>query len=117
MIIELLLVGVGGFLGAIIRFLFSFFLNKDEGKIPIGTFFANVFACFLFGLLSTSIILTLELQLFLVTGFLGSLSTFSTYMIEHSKIKEQDKIKAYLYLFLSIFTGIFMFLIGAIISL
>ena len=111
MLLSCLAVGLGGFFGALMRYLLCFLFNKEDGSIPIGTLFVNILACFLFGILSSFILLP-KLKLFIITGFLGSLSTFSTYIIEHSKMKEHDRVKAYIYLFFSILIGIFMFFIG-----
>jgi CrcB protein len=75
-----LAVAVGGSLGALARHVMSpWVLNR----FPLGTLAANLTGCLLIGLIVGSLHhrawLTRELQAFLVIGFLGSLTTFSTF--------------------------------------
>jgi CrcB protein len=52
MIKPLLLVGTGGFLGSVSRFLASRFMqNNFPSAFPFGTFFVNITGCFLIGLI------------------------------------------------------------------
>jgi CrcB protein len=83
---ELISVGTGGFLGACLRFLTSKALAVFDAPLPLGTLVSNVAAGFLIGLFigfernNTS--LQPQLKLFLTTGLLGGLSTFSTFSLE-----------------------------------
>ena len=65
---------IGGALGALLRYLISF-LNTDGG-FPIGTLIANLTGAFVMGLLTS---LTKKA---ITTGFLGALTTFSTFQLE-----------------------------------
>jgi fluoride exporter len=81
---ELLVVGFGGFIGAISRYGLSGYMDKTFGKgFPSGTLVVNVLGCFLIGLLMTLVedqkFTNKTLQLLIVTGLLGSLTTFSTF--------------------------------------
>jgi CrcB protein len=83
---ELIAVGTGGFIGACARFLITKHLRALGIVLPLGTLFSNVLAGFLIGL-----IIGLErkfgnfnqnLNLFLTTGMMGGLSTFSAFSLE-----------------------------------
>ncbi|MBN2429530.1 MAG: fluoride efflux transporter CrcB [Deltaproteobacteria bacterium] len=86
--INLFLVGGGGFCGAVCRFLLGGFIHRitQVSSFPIGTFVVNIFGCLLIGvgggLLELRQILSPELRLFLLIGFLGGFTTFSTFGFE-----------------------------------
>ncbi|MDR2884961.1 MAG: fluoride efflux transporter CrcB [Deferribacteraceae bacterium] len=79
--IELALVGIGGFIGACCRYLITLFFLKVIPAFPFGTLCANVVAGLLIGLL-VGMNLDVKSRLFLVTGLLGGLSTFSAFSLE-----------------------------------
>ncbi len=84
---KFLLVMLGGGLGAVTRYAVSLLAARVLGvAFPWGTLFANLSGCFLiglfFGLLGRSSLATPITQVFFVTGFLGGLTTFSSYAIE-----------------------------------
>jgi fluoride exporter len=85
MLIELLFVGCGGFIGCILRYLIvTLSLATNIGSIfPWGVFIANITGCFLIGLMGAWIQLKTKLSPhmmgFLFTGLLGGLTTFSTF--------------------------------------
>lgn len=81
---EILVVGLGGFLGAISRYGISSYIDRVFGKsFPAGTLVVNVLGCFIIGLLMTLVederFPNKTLQLLIITGLLGSLTTFSTF--------------------------------------
>ena len=81
---QLLAVGCGGFLGAVARYGLSSYLSRGQGAgFPLGTLTVNALGCLLIGVLMTLMAqresLSPEMRLFLSTGFLGSLTTFSTF--------------------------------------
>lgn len=81
---AVLLVGVGGFVGANARFiLFNLFAQRFGTKFPYGVFFINVTGSFILGLftaLATKNILGGDaLHLLVAVGFCGGYTTFSTY--------------------------------------
>lgn len=85
--LQALMVGLGGFVGAISRYLISGYAHKVYGGVfPLGTFLVNVLGCLLIGALMTLVEsrewFTPQLRLLLITGFLGSLTTFSTFGYE-----------------------------------
>lgn len=85
---KLLFVGVGGFTGAISRYVSLALAVRLFGSraFPYGTMLVNLTGCFLLGLglgLATSReILSPETRLLLFTGFLGSFTTYSTFGYE-----------------------------------
>ena len=85
---NLLLIGLGGFIGSIARFLVSKLNNRvDWLSIPIGTLTVNVIGSFLIGFLigisEKSPILTVELRMFLMVGLAGGFTTFSSFSGEN----------------------------------
>lgn len=84
---KLLLVMIGGSLGALCRYGVSLAAIRLFGTgLSWGTFTANMIGCFfigiLFALADRWAALTPPVRLFLMTGFLGALTTFSTYALE-----------------------------------
>lgn len=76
----------GGVLGTLARYGLEFAAPTEPGRIPWGTFTANVVGCFLIGLL---MVLSTEvwsphrlMRPFLGVGVLGGFTTFSTYAVE-----------------------------------
>ena len=82
----LLSVGVGGFLGAILRFLLAGWVQKVSHSVfPFGTLSVNILGSFFIGFLFLYVQQAnfhTALKFFLVTGLLGSLTTFSTFSLE-----------------------------------
>jgi len=79
-------VGAGAALGAWLRWGLSAALNQVVVNLPLGTLASNIIGGYLIGiavevLLSHSV-LTPEWRLFIITGFLGGLTTFSTFSAE-----------------------------------
>ena len=105
---SLLLVGTGGFLGSIARFLTSKYMQDNfPSAFPFGTFFVNISGCFLIGLIygfsEKSSSLTLGWKLFLAVGFCGGFTTFSTFANENlALLRDGDFFHFFLYTGLSI---------------
>lgn len=83
---NLILIAFGGAIGAVCRYVLSNFFNRFYfGGVVLGTLFVNVIGCILIGLfmsMSKKYGLTNEIRLLFVTGFLGALTTFSTFSLE-----------------------------------
>jgi CrcB protein len=86
--INIIAVGMGGFIGASLRYLISEGSLKLLGNnsLPYGTLFVNILGGFLIGfimVLSTKTGgITPTVKMFLTTGLLGGLTTFSTFSYE-----------------------------------
>lgn len=81
----LLFVSLGAILGATFRHVLTLCLNPLLAFFSLGTFIANGIGCFLMGILLAiywQSPISMEWRLFLVTGFLGSLTTFSAFSAE-----------------------------------
>ena len=82
---AILWIGAGGFIGAIMRFLISSFVQKSADTFfPIGTLSVNVLGGFLIGFLALYFEqhIVPEYRALVITGFLGALTTFSTFSYE-----------------------------------
>ena len=88
MLVKLLCVAVGGGLGAICRFLLGGWVQSlYSGRFPLGIFLVNILGCLLIGiayslLIERSLVSSKEIQLAVITGFLGGFTTFSTYGLD-----------------------------------
>jgi len=82
-----LLVGIGGFIGSVLRYYSSqLFARYFSTALPLGTFTVNIAGCLLigiiYGLSERSNILSPEWRVFLAAGFCGGFTTFSTFSYE-----------------------------------
>jgi len=79
-------VGVGAAIGAWIRWWLGIMLNATLPVLPFGTLAANLIGAYLMGLCMGIFALTStfppEIRLFVMTGLLGGLTTFSTFSAE-----------------------------------
>lgn len=90
---PLLLIGLGGFAGAISRYLVDGVVaERTGGSFPWGTLAVNASGTFLLGLLfamaTERAILPAEIRGPLMIGYLGAYTTFSTYLLESWRLVE-----------------------------
>jgi CrcB protein len=82
---NILLVGLGGFVGSVLRYLASGYVQQSTKSIdfPYGTLAVNVIGCFVIGFLAQLAeargVFTSELRLFVFVGILGGFTTFSSF--------------------------------------
>jgi fluoride exporter len=85
---NMLIIGAGGAIGAVLRYLvvLSTQVFKEKLPLPLGTLLVNVLGCLLIGILATLAengqVLTAESRNFLIVGILGAFTTFSTFGYE-----------------------------------
>jgi fluoride exporter len=81
----LVFVGIGGFAGSILRYLTSGYVQQlgQRTNFAYGTIAVNVLGCFIIGFVSQLAeshgLMTAETRAFLIPGFLGGFTTFSTF--------------------------------------
>lgn len=92
---SLLAIALGASLGAILRWGLGMAFNTLFPAIPPGTWLANMFGGYLMGIalayFSQHADLTPEWRLFIITGFLGGLTTFSTFSAEVTTLIQQER--------------------------
>jgi len=106
-----MLVGTGGFLGSVARYLVTLVFSPLAPGFPFATLAVNILGSFLIGLLSELAVATTlvspEARLFLVTGICGGFTTFSAYMFESTALmKDAQFFYASIYLVGSIAGGL-----------
>jgi CrcB protein len=86
MLLSIASICAGASAGALLRWLLSASLNALWPGVPLGTLLANLVGGYLIGIafawISANPTLPPELRLLVVTGFLGGLTTFSTFSVE-----------------------------------
>ena len=88
------MVALGGALGSVCRFILGQALNRNE--LPWGTLLANLLGCALIGALSVRAqALPSYAWPLLATGFLGGLTTFSSYTLESHTLLESRAFTAF----------------------
>lgn len=82
----LLVIGIGASLGAWLRWMLGLWFNPLFPSVPLGTLAANLVGGYLVGaavaIFHLNVELSPELRLFIITGFLGGLTTFSSFSAE-----------------------------------
>ncbi|ADG13873.1 CrcB protein [Methanocaldococcus infernus ME] len=116
---NLIIIGIGGFFGAILRYLISSYITKFN--FPLGTLIVNILGSFILGfIMYFSLYSTInpEYRLFIATGFCGALTTFSTFSYEtFLMIEEGLYIKALLNILLNIILCLISIYLGRVLAL
>lgn len=108
---SILIIGAGGFLGAIARYLVSLWISQKWGRsFPVGTFVVNVSGSFLIGFLMSlfaeRLMLNPQWRMFFIIGFLGAYTTFSTFEYETGALlRDGEWLVASMNVILSVLAG------------
>lgn len=95
MLRTILIVGSGGFIGSVLRYLVQIFVEKGmSSTFPWGTFVANMAGSFIIGIVfalaQKGNLLNAEWRMFLAVGFCGGFTTFSSFAYNNlTMLKEQ----------------------------
>jgi CrcB protein len=121
MLKTILLVGVGGAVGSILRYLTNVWVARSFLHIfPLATLLVNVLGCLLIGLLvgifDRQQLTSRELQYLFITGFCGGFTTFSAFSLENVVLLENHTTLALFYIAASIVLGIGAVWLGLYIS-
>lgn len=110
---KILLVGLGGFLGSVLRYLSVEIIGRLMGgkMMWVATFSVNAVGClvigFLGGLAMTTSYISPSIRLFILVGLLGGFTTYSTFGYEaQSLVRERELIIAALYVGAHLVVGI-----------
>ncbi len=114
---KLVLIALGGALGAVSRFVLSSLIQSNNSSdFPFGTFSVNILGCLFIGIVWASLS-SQEQNLwtpFVMTGILGGFTTFSTFGLESIQLWQTGKITTLVaYVLLSNIVGLLAVLFGS----
>ena len=92
---TLIYIGIGGFVGSILRFLLSRYLNNFTVNFPLGTLCVNVLGSFVLGFLISSLAagkkIPADLKDLLTIGLIGGFTTMSSFAYESFRLAELNE--------------------------
>ncbi len=116
---NIILVGIGGFLGSISRYGVTLLFAKYSTQFPLSTFLVNIIGSFLIGIFyafTEEIPPLMQTRLFLTTGFCGGFTTFSAFTSENlSLLQKGEYVLFFIYVITSILIGILAVLAGILV--
>ena len=114
-----LVVAAGGAMGAVIRYLVSFWVGAGIFGIsgPLATLIVNIIGCGLMGLLAGAVaggmLLPDAWRGFVAVGLLGALTTFSSFALDAGQLwQKQDMVMAGAYVMASVLLSLLAFGVG-----
>lgn len=117
--VKLLIIGSGGFVGAVMRYLISGWVQNWSGAVafPYGTLAVNLIGCFLIGsvyqLVELQAGIPTEIRLLVLVGILGAFTTYSTFSNETFNLLQDHRlILAMLNIGIHIILGLLAVLLG-----
>ena len=120
---NILLVGLGGFIGSILRYLLSGYVQQSTKSMdfPFGTLAVNVIGCFVIGFLAQLAegrgMFTSETRVFVFIGILGGFTTFSAFGNETFNLaRASQMINAFTNVGANVVIGLFAVWLGRTVS-
>ena len=113
---------LGGTLGTLARFILAGFIYRIWGTtFPYGTLVVNLTGCFLIGILAVlseeKFILGPTGRIFLMIGFCGAFTTFSTFILETANLmKDGENVRALMNVLLSVMLGFAALRLGIVVA-
>ncbi len=109
--LNIIVVGLGGFVGAVCRYLIGLLPVNEVTVFPIKTFIINIVGCIVIGMITVEATrnntLNPQLLLFLKVGVCGGFTTFSTFALETAElIKNGNALVAFAYMLGSVLVGV-----------
>lgn len=119
MLQSVLMVGVGGFAGSILRYLISYTINTNwVSHFPFGTLTVNLTGSLFIGMIIAASLgedISQQMRLLLATGFCGGFTTFSSFSYEFfSLLQNEHTGYAFLYATASVILGLLFVWLGFI---
>ncbi len=120
MLRTILLVGSGGFIGSVMRYLVQYYMEKGlASTFPWGTLIANVAGSFIIGMVfalaEKGNLMNAEWRIFLAVGICGGFTTFSSFAYNNfTMLKEQAFGSLFLNIGGNLFLGILAVYLGII---
>jgi len=112
-VLSALLVGSGGFIGAILRYGMSGLVQNSAplSTFPWGTLAVNLLGCLLIGLIAGLVdsrqLFTPEVRMFVLIGVLGGFTTYSTFGYEAvALLRDSEYLRAIAYVGVHVFAGL-----------
>lgn len=113
----LLLIGIGGFIGAILRYLVSGWIQNGISYFPLGTLSVNVIGSFFLSVIlyltENKGVFSEETRIFLTIGILGAFTTMSAFSYESFRLLEG---KETLYLSINIIATVLLTLFAVLLG-
>jgi len=112
----------GGILGTFARYFLSGAVHRAFGPaFPLGTLVVNLVGCFAIGFLAVlaeeKFLLGPTARVFLMIGFCGAFTTFSTFILETSNLtKDGESLYALMNIVLSVILGFLVFRLGVMLA-
>lgn len=109
--LNILAVGLGGFIGAVYRYLIGLIPVNEVTAFPVKTFIINIVGCIVIGVITIVAVksdtLNSHLILFLKVGVCGGFTTFSTFALESAElIRNGNSLIALVYMLGSVIVGV-----------
>lgn len=121
---DILLVGIGGFIGSVLRYLLSGYVQHSVKGLnfPLGTLIVNVIGCFVIGILASlgeaRGLFTNGSRAFVFIGILGGFTTFSSFANETlNLIRDDHMMNALVNIGTSVILGLLAVWLGRTVSM